>query len=157
MDKTLAERSIPVKCFRPQVVAAVAVNGDDMIRPWKHGRKLRLHCIAGAMAANDALTISLHGRIAATGTYETLKAVDGTTALTFTTAKTSDTKELDNGFLVGTVVLGRVNSKYDAIRMTVVNGVAQNVTVGIAATIEDLYEEGVQDTVDDLVSKQLPA
>lgn len=132
-----------------------AVNGPAISEPWRLGRNLAFHMLAGAMAATDAMTITVQGLLRSDGTtWEAVKDKDGNN-LIFTVAKASDGAALENGHLLGTVDLERFDANtYKSIRLSAVNAVAQNVTLAAAYEISDLYSHP-SGQVDDLLSKQI--
>lgn len=150
---------------KPQNINNTPINGDGLVRPWKIARRMMICLIAAAMTTNDAITVKVQGRLASDGTtWENMKAWDGTTDLGFTVSKTSnggvgdyDTTGTGTGvagIVTGTLMLQKVNSKYDAVRLQLVNAVAQNVVMGAVGVLMDLFYFP-SDTVDDLFSKQL--
>ena len=136
----------------PQVVAAVAKSGATILEPWKKGRTLSFILLGGAMTTDDALTITLQGQKIADDSWAALTDLDGDT-LTFTTTKTADAAALDSGSLIGSIPLSKIDGDtYKAVRIVAVNGVAQNVILGAAYVISDLYSAPSSMT-DDLLSK----
>lgn len=140
----------------PQNINNSAVNGADIKEPWKSGRNLALHLIAAAMAATDVLTITIQGKKRSDGVYEAVQdrnAVD----LIFTVSKTSDGGALENGVLLGTIDLERVDgNKYSDLRISAINAVAVNVLLACIYEISDVYSRPTGQ-VDDLLEKQVEA
>lgn len=142
--------------FVPQNVNNSAVNGADINEPWKVGRNLAFHLVAGAMVATDALTITVQGKKRSDSAYEAVKDKDGNN-LIFTVTKTSDGGALENGHLLGTVDLERFDgNKYSDIRLSAINAVALNVLLAAAYEISDPHARPTGQ-VDDLLSKQAEA
>lgn len=142
--------------FIPAVVSNTPVNGVTISEPWQKGRNLALLLLIAAMTTNDALTVTVQGRKRSDGNWEAVKDKDGNN-LTFTVSKTSDTGAGENGCLLGTVDLQRkYGTTYNAIRVSAVNAVAQNVVVAVAYEISHVFNAPTGQA-DDLLAKQVAA
>jgi hypothetical protein len=148
--------------LKPQNINNSAINGESIVRPWEKGRRLILCLIGAAMTTNDALTVTVQMRRKGTSTWDAAKKADGSTDLTFTVAKTSDTGVLENGMLHGELDLSRLQRpsssyEYDAVRISAVNAAAQNVIVGAVYAIGDLIAEpdSTNEALEDLLAKQI--
>lgn len=132
------------------------INGATIVEPWKKGRNLAFHLIAGAMTTNDALTITIQVQKRSDDSWTPMLDRLGA-SLIFTVSKASDGGVLDGGHLLGTIDLERADGNtYKAIRLSAVNAVAQNVVLGAAYEISDVYSRPTSQT-DDLLSKQVEA
>jgi len=166
-SNTPHEMLIPGLGLAPQAIGTSAVQGPAIVRPWEKGRYLAFLAIGGALVAADALTVSVKARRKGTSTYDALTESDGTTALTFTVSKFSDTGAVENGAVIGTIDLSKLSMpsssyEYDAVRVEAVN--ANNTSpgiIGLGYAILGLFTEPAVDlsgvaVSDDLLLKQLP-
>lgn len=167
MNNTPHEMLVPGLAVAPQAIGTTPVVGAAIVRPWELGRFLSFLAIGGALVASDALTVTVKARRKGTTTYDAIKESDGSTDLAFTVAKLSDTGEVENGAVLGTIDLNRLampseDYEYDAI---VLNAVNANDTspgiVGFGYFITGLYSQPAKTSAgalvtDDLLLKQLP-
>lgn len=149
---------IPVQMFQSQLKAATgAVNGVDVVEPWKKGRELGVVINGGAMAANSSLEIKFQGKKRSDGTYADLLENDGVGTLQVDPLKLDDAAALETGVLIGTLDLNRIDSEtYSAIRAVVTeNGGSGGGTVQLSITglIFGLYRHP-SGTVDELFDRQ---
>lgn len=166
----LRETHVHVRALKPQAVNNSQVNGDAIVRPWKEGRKMMFEIASGDLSSGDSLTFGLEMRRQGTSTWDTVKQPNGSTALVMTAqtyAATTGTlaARLKDGLVaIGEIDLtdlktdkdiGGAAYDYDAIRLTAVNGAAQNVTCAATAYIADLYSEpGGDEDYEDFYDKQ---
>jgi hypothetical protein len=150
------ENNIVGVALKPGNVAATAVDGETISEPWKKGRQISFLLQAAAMTTNDALTITVQGLKRSDGTtWEALKDLNAND-LTFPTAKTADTKALENGVLIGSLPMAKLDADtYKAIRISAVNGAAHNVVCSALYVISDLYAYP-SGMVDDLIAEVAP-
>jgi len=146
------------RALKPTVVDdSPAIEGDAIVRPWKKARKLSFIVTAGAMTTGDALTMKVQARVAATAAWEDLQSDAATPVdIVFPAAKIADTGAIESNVVFGSLDLTRIEDTYDALRLHVVNGVAQNVTVAAVYVLTDLYAVPQTDIADDLWSQQRP-
>jgi len=141
-----------------QSIANATVNGSTILLPWKTGRQLSFLFVGGAFAASASGRLRIQQRAKVAGTWSTMKENDGTTDLEFTVALLDDAGTGENGLLLGTLDLSRVDgATYDAIRVTFE---AEHATatqlVAVAYMISDLYSRPSSQT-DDIRAKTFPA
>lgn len=139
----------------PQSVNNAAVNGVEIKEPWKKGRQISFLFLGGAFGASVTATCKVQGLKRSDGTtWEALKESDGSTDLAFTASKLSDTAQAENGSILGTLDMSRIDGDtYKSIRVVYDNDVAQAALVAIGYIISDLYTHP-SGTADDLFSKQ---
>lgn len=141
----------------PQNVNNTQINGDTIVSPWRFGRRLLFTLIAGALASSDSLTFRVQARREGTTTWDNMDqgGTFGTSVTDFglvqTQAATSGTSaarlkdgkpvyiELDLNRLKVSKDQGAAFD-YDALRLTAVNGAAQNVLTGATAQVFDLWK-----------------
>jgi len=141
----------------PQSIASAAtVNGQTVVEPWNWGRQLSIILLGGAFGATTSLAVTVQGLKRSDGTtWEALKESDDVTNLAFTPTLLDDATIIENGYLMGTIDLGDVDSEvYEAIRISVTeNGGGANAVLFAAVyVIADLYARPGGE-VDDLFYK----
>lgn len=147
----------------PQNVGNAQVNGAAIVNPWSIGHSLLFIATAGAFATNDSITFKIELRRAGTSTWDRLKDPAGNDVVS--TAQTPTGQLGTTGFWLGELDLnriqtvkkpdGRADYDYDALRIVAINGVAQNVVIGIGYVIGHPYTRPVGTAaVEDLFNKQ---
>lgn len=161
-NHNICETAIAGLALKPQNVADTAIKGEAIVKPWEKGRRILFTIIGAAMAANDSITAGIEIRRVGTSTWDTVKESDGTTALAFDAAADGD-GTLENGAIVGELNLERLKFpsatyEYDAIRLSLINAVAQNVICGATYIIANLlnYPNTTAAAAEQLLDKQLP-
>ncbi len=121
----------------PQTIADTPVPSKAIIRPWEKSRKLAVLTSFGDMAATDDITGTWQMRRVGTSTWDSVLDKDGN-ALTFSVAD-GDTAE--NAAIMAEIDLVHLDHgafERDAVRVSYVNAVAQNVEVGAVGIGMDL-------------------
>lgn len=180
----LHETLEPITLFRNANVNSSDVAGATIVEPWKKGRQLMICITAGTLASNDVITFRVQMRRKGTSTWDNL-IVPGTasTAVAFSgqvgTGGTSITGRLAAGNPVfGVLDLTRLPTsidgppgiagaastpaagnagtyEYDALRITGINAVAQNVACSAVGIIGDQIASPVATVaLEDLFNKQ---
>lgn len=141
----------------PQSISNATVAGNTISEPWKTGRQISFLLLGGDFAATGSLTVDVQGQRIDTGAWENLKEDDGTTDLEFTQTSMDDGGTLENGSLLGTIDVSRLDgTTYKAIRLNVTEENTAACLFGAAYVISDLYAH-VSGETDDLFSKTVPA
>jgi hypothetical protein len=149
----LHENSVGGLAFKPQVVDDTAVDGETIEAPWKIGRQIVFDVIAAAMASTDDITVTVEARRVGTTTWDEIKQRGSSTSLSFTSG---DGETLENGHIRAALDLSRLREgadgnlpevsgtqySYDAIRLSIVNAVDQDVICGATYTIFDVLDAG---------------
>lgn len=163
------ERASPIAVLTNQNVSNTTVRSTPIVEPWRKGRTLTFLITSGTLASNDSLTFAVERRRRGTSTWDPVYEPNNSTALKATVQVGSGGSgkaarlasglplflELDLNRLKVDKDLGGQSYDYDAIALTAVNGVAQNVNIGASAILTDLGEEpGDGDSVEDLLDRQ---
>lgn len=123
--------------------------GATISEPWKLGRQITFVAIGGAHASSATMTCKVQGLKRSDGTtWEALKESDGTTDLAFTASKLADAGEIENGVILGTIPLSKIDGDvYKAIRLAPV-GSAHAQIFGASYFITDLIRHPSTQTDD---------
>lgn len=139
MDMQFREHLGQTLGFEPQNVNNTKLFGPAIENPWLTGRKLAFLINAGDMAAGDSITIGFEHRRVGTSTWDAIKDKDGN-ALEVVEA---DGGTLENGQVLCELDMTKLDHDgfdRDAVRISLVNAVAQNVLIGAAAVHADLLD-----------------
>lgn len=126
----------------PQSVNNAVVNGAEIKEPWSLARQLTFIVTGGAFGTAATGTLKVQGLKRSDGTtWEALKDKDGND-LAFPVADVADAGPLENGCVIGTLPLGRVDGvTYKSVRLVYDNDVAVAVLIGASYVLSDLYVE----------------
>lgn len=156
MKNNLHHMAQVVNALPPQSISNTSVNGTVIARPWEKFRQLGLILLGGAFASSSSGLAVIQGQRIDDDSWEALKESDGTTDLAFTATALDDAGAAENGALLGTLDLNRVDSNtYKAIRVVFTAENANAQLVGIAAVLFDPIDWPTGQA-DDLFYKQTP-
>ncbi len=156
MKNNLHHMTKVVNVLPPQSISNTTVNGAALVRPWETFCQLAFLLLGGAFAASSSGLCVIQGQRKDDDNWEALKESDGVTDLQFTATALDDAGSAEDGALLGTLDLNRVDATtYKAIRPSFTAENANAQLVGIAALLFDpLTWPTGQD--DDLFFKQTP-
>lgn len=138
-----------------QTINAATVNGTEIIEPWREGNQVVFFFMGGAWPATTDFRLRVQGKRRDTGAWENMKGADNLTDLEFTQTKLDDGGAGENGALIGTLPLARVDAEtYGSVRCTLQNTQATAAVAGVAAFVFDLLRQP-SSTPDELFDQTL--
>lgn len=138
----------------PQTVSNATVNGNAIVEPWKYCRQVAFLLLGGVMAATVAATAKFQGQKISDDAWENLKEHDGTTDLAITAALLADTAQIENGRILGTLDVSKIDSEtYKAVRIVYTETATAAALIAIAHIAFELIAK-VSGESDDLFAKQ---
>lgn len=146
---TITGVSIP-----PQTVTDAAVAGNAIPEPWKYCRQVAFLLLGGAQAATVAATCVFQAQQISDDAWVTLKEHDGTTDLEITAALLGDTAQIENGRILGTLDVSKIDSEtYKAVRCLYTETGVAAALIAVAHIAYELISK-VSGESDDLFAKQ---
>ena len=140
----------------PRTVNLSTVNGNAIVEPWRSARQISFLIQGGDLPGTTVMVVSFQGRLRGTSTWTNLKKADGVTDMILSGSRFNDGGALENGTLVASLDLGRINSTlYDAIRINVTNTAATAAFMSVAHMLADLYSHPSTQT-DETAALQTP-
>lgn len=107
-----------VAVIPPQSVSNATVNGTAIDHPWERARLLTFLLLGGAFGASASGRARVQVQQKSDDAWVNLKESDGATDLEFDATALDDAGAAENGSLIGTLDLNRIDSEvYKAVRL----------------------------------------
>lgn len=135
----LTKQVIPLVGIPPQNIQNTTVNGTGVTEAqWRKGRVLTLVALGGAIAAAGVGVLKVQGQKRSDGNWENITQKDGSGIWEVAAARVADAGAIENGVLVGSILVSDIDEKYKAVRAVAQETADKSYLFGCCWLVSDL-------------------